>query len=418
MTDTPPRPQTSPDVGVPADSPPTPRLVIGVLNESAEGEHRVALVPGSVPAILKTGLEVLVESGAGADSWFSDHDYADAGAETTGAPDVIERADVLLMVGKPPSESVVNFHSGQVVIGMLQPLVDPELAQALATQGVTGVSLDGLPRTLSRAQSMDALSSQANIAGYKAALLAADSYGRYFPMMITAAGTARPADVLVLGAGVAGLQAMGTARRLGAVVTGYDIRPETKGEIESVGARFLVLTSVASGSGAGGYARALSAEEQLAQQHELNEHISRRDVVITTAQVPGRKPPVLVTAEALKQMRAGAVVVDMGASDLGGNVEGSVPGQTTVTDNKVTVIGASNLAARVPSAASVAYSHNISALLLSLVSNGALAIDLEDEIQAGVVITFDGKVVHPPTATPLAEPSATTTVPVALGATP
>jgi NAD(P) transhydrogenase subunit alpha len=237
-------------------------------------------------------------------------------------------------------------------------------------------------------------------------------------MMITAAGTARPADVLVLGAGVAGLQAMGTARRLGAVVTGYDIRPETKGEVESVGARFLVLKSVASGSGAGGYARALSAEEQLAQQHELNEHISRRDVVITTAQVPGRKPPVLVTAEALKQMRAGAVVVDMGASDLGGNVEGSVPGQTTVTDNKVTVIGASNLAARVPSAASVAYSHNISALLLSLVSNGALVIDLEDEIQAGVVITFDGKVVHPPTATPLAEPSATSAVPVALGAIP
>jgi NAD(P) transhydrogenase subunit alpha len=416
MTDTPPQPPAHYDDAVPADAPAAPRLVIGVLNESIAGEHRVALVPGSVPAIIKAGPQVLVETGAGSDSWFSDHDYADAGAEPTGAQDVMDRADVLLMVGKPSDELIPLLHSGQMVIGMLQPLVDPELVQALAAHGVTGVSLDGLPRTLSRAQSMDALSSQANIAGYKAALLAADSYGRYFPMMITAAGTARPADVLVLGAGVAGLQAMGTARRLGAVVTGYDIRPETKGEVESVGARFLVLTSVASGSGSGGYARALSDEEQLTQQHELNDHISHRDVVITTARVPGRKPPVLVTAEALKQMRAGAVVVDMGASDLGGNVEGSVPDQTTVTDNKVTVIGASNLAASVPAAASAAYSHNISALLLSLVSNGAVTIDLDDEIQAGVVITFDGKVIQPPIANPLAE-SATTTAPVGQGAT-
>lgn len=250
---------------------------------------------------------------------------------------------------------------------------------------------------------MDALTSQANIGGYKAALLAADNYGRYFPMMITASGTARPADVLVLGAGVAGLQAMGTARRLGAVVTGYDVRPETKGEVESVGARFLVLESVPSGSGEGGYARALSDDEQLAQQHELNEHISHRDVVITTAQVPGRRPPLLVTAEALKQMRPGAVVVDMGASDLGGNVEGSVPDQTTVTDNGVSVIGAHNLAASVPAAASAAYSHNISALLLNLLRDGALVIDLDDEIQAGVVVTYDGKVVHALTAALLAD---------------
>jgi NAD(P) transhydrogenase subunit alpha len=403
MTDSPPQPLDSSGIGPVADPPSTPRLVVGVVNERAPGERRVALVPESVTVLQKAGLDVLIECGAGADAWFSDDAYADAGADLAGTSEVITRADVVLMVGKPSSEIVTLLRRGQVVMGMLQPLVDPQLAQVLANEGVTAVSLDGLPRTLSRAQSMDALTSQANIAGYKAALLAADHYSRYFPMMITASGTARPADVLVLGAGVAGLQAMGTARRLGAVVTGYDVRPETKGEVESVGARFLVLKSSPSGSGEGGYARALNSDEQLAQQHELNEHISHRDVVITTAQVPGRRPPLLVTAEALKQMRAGAIVVDMGASELGGNVEGSAPDQTVVTDNGVSVIGAHDLAARVPSAASAAYSHNISALLLHLLRDGNLVIDLDDEIQAGVVVTHDGTIVHAPTSTLLAE---------------
>jgi NAD(P) transhydrogenase subunit alpha len=281
---------------------------------------------------------------------------------------------------------------------MLSTLTNPELARDLAAQGVTAVSLDGLPRTLSRAQPMDALSSQANVAGYKAVLVAADAYGRFFPMLMTAAGTARPAKLLVLGAGVAGLQAIGTARRLGAVVSGYDVRPAAAGEVKSMGGTFIELTSVGSAAGEGGYARALTEEERAAQQAELAGHIARQDIVITTAQVPGRRPPLLVTEDALKAMNPGSVIVDMGSSALGGNVAGSVPGETVVTDAGVTIIGADNLPATVPTAASAAYSRNISAVLLSMMKDGTLAIDLDDEIQAGVVITHDGEVVQPATA--------------------
>jgi NAD(P) transhydrogenase subunit alpha len=251
-----------------------------------------------------------------------------------------------------------------------------------------------MPRTLTRTQSMDALSSQANVAGYKAALVAADAYGRFFPLLITAAGTARPAKLLVLGTGVAGLQAIATARRLGAQVSGYDVRPASRAEVESLGATFIELTSVADGAGQGGYARELTPEERDAQQAELAAHIARHDVVITTAQVPGRKPPLLVTDDAIKQMAAGSVVVDMGASALGGNVAGSRPGETVVTGNGVTIIGARNLPGAVPTAASNAYSRNITALLLYMTHDGALAIDTSDEVQAGVVIAHDGKVVH------------------------
>jgi NAD(P) transhydrogenase subunit alpha len=242
---------------------------------------------------------------------------------------------------------------------------------------------------------MDALTSQANVAGYKAVLVAANAFGRYFPMLVTAAGTARPARVLVLGAGVAGLQAMGTARRLGAVVSGYDIRPESRSEVESVGATFLDLSVHPAGSGEGGYARALVAGEQRSQQDALAEHIARHDVVITTAQVPGRRPPVLVSEDALKQMAAGSVVVDLAAGPLGGNVALGRRGETVVTDEGVTVVGAANLASTVPTAASAAYSRNVTALMLHLTRDGAFAIDLTDEIQAGVVITHDGRVVHP-----------------------
>src|ERR1700754_3079514 len=225
---------------------------------------------------------------------------------------------------------------------MLAPLTDPELAAALAERGVTAISLDGLPRTLSRAQGMDALTSQANVAGYKAALMAADAYGRFFPLLITAAGTARPAKLIVLGTGVAGLQAIGTARRLGAQGSGYDGRPASKGDVESLGATFIELTSGLSAAGEGGYARELTAEERDAQQAELAAHIARQDVIITTAQVPGRRPPLLVTEDAVSAMSAGSVIVDMGASTLGGNVAGSVPGETVVTENGVTIIGAQN----------------------------------------------------------------------------
>jgi NAD(P) transhydrogenase subunit alpha len=348
---------------------------------------------------------VLVEPGAGASAWFPDGAYERAGAKVASRDEVIGGAGVLVGVGAPPPELIARLRAGQALIGLLRPLAEPELAGQLARAGVTAISLDGLPRTVSRAQSMDALTSQANVAGYKAVLVAADHFGRFFPMLITAAGTSRPANVLVLGAGVAGLQAMGTARRLGAVVTGYDIRPETREQIESVGARLLRLASVAPAESEGGYARALTAEEQAAQQAELAAQIARFDIVITTAQVPGRRPPLLVTAEAVKGMQAGSVLVDLAASSLGGNVEGSVADQAVLTGDGVRIIGAGNLPAQVPTAASTAYSHNIVALLAELVRDGALTIDPADEIQAGVVVTHQGTVVHPAVAALLGSPA-------------
>jgi len=382
------------------------RIKAAVVKETSSGERRVALVPDAINRLRPAGIDVLVESGAGDGAWLPDAAYADAGASIVSAAEIYRTADVILTVTRPSSEAVSELRKGQAVIGMLAPLTDPELAAALAARGVTAISLDGLPRTLSRAQPMDALTSQSNVAGYKAVLVAAGEYGRFFPLLITAAGTARPAKVLVLGTGVAGLQAIGTARRLGAVVSGYDIRPSSKDEVASLGATFLELTSVGSVAGEGGYARELTAEERQAQQDELAGHIARHDVVITTAQVPGRRPPLLVTEDAVKAMSPGSVIVDMGASALGGNVSGSRPGETVVTGNGVTIVGADNLAATVPGAASAAYSRNISALLLHLTRDGALAIDTSDEIQAGVVIAHDGAVVHPGVASLLqpAEP--------------
>lgn len=376
-----------------------PRLfTVGVLAEATPGEQRVAVVPESLAALAKSHIRVLVESGAGSGAWFTDGAYTQAGATVTTADEVIAHADALVGIGAPPPEVISSLRNGQTVIGMLKPLAEPALARQLADRGVTAISLDGLPRTVSRAQSMDALTSQANVAGYKAVLVAADTFGRFFPLLITAAGTAKPAEVLVLGAGVAGLQAMGTAHRLGAMVTGYDVRPETRDQVVSVGAKFLHLESAVSATGEGGYARALTPDEQAAQQHQLNDRISGFDVVITTAQVPGRRPPILVTAQAVKHMRAGSVVVDLAASTLGGNVEGSTPEQTILTDNGVRIIGAGNLPSQVPSAASTAYSHNITALLAELVHDGALGIDPTNEIHAGVVVTYQGKVIHPAVA--------------------
>ena len=370
-------------------------MKVAVVKEDAPGERRVALVPETVPRLTAAGLEVLVEEGAGDAAWFPDSTYEAAGATIAKTDDLYATADVILTVTRPGEAAQKGLRAGQALFGMLSPLVSPELAIQLAEKGVTAVSLDGLPRTLSRAQGMDALSSQANVAGYKAVLVAAEAYGRFFPLLITAAGTARPARLLVLGTGVAGLQAIGTARRLGAQVSGYDVRPASKGEVESLGATFLQLTSAVNAAGDGGYARELTAEERAAQQAELAAHIGRHDVLITTAQVPGRRPPLLVTEDAIAAMAAGSVIVDMGASPLGGNVAGSAPGQTVVTPNGVTIIGATNLPATVPTAASNAYSRNISALLLHMTADGALQIDTTDEIQAGVVITRDGEVVNP-----------------------
>ncbi|MDQ6793990.1 MAG: Re/Si-specific NAD(P)(+) transhydrogenase subunit alpha [Chloroflexota bacterium] len=372
-------------------------MKVGVARETAPGERRVALVPEALAKLTAAKLDVLVEAGAGAGALIPDEAYAEAGAKIVKRDALYAQSDVILKVQKPSESEVRRLRKGQTIVAFLQPLIDPKLAATLAKRGVTAISLDAIPRTLSRAQTMDALSSQANVGGYKAVLIAANAFGRYFPLLTTAAGTARPANVLILGIGVAGLQAIGTARRLGAVVRAYDVRPETKEQAESLGAQFLVLKSVADAAGEGGYARQLTKDEQAAQQQELNGHIAGMDIVITTAQVPGRRPPLLVTKAAVLAMKPGSVIVDMAASSLGGNVELSKPGQTIVTKNGVTIIAPDNLPATMPVGASAFYARNISSLLLGMVTDGRLNLDFSDEVTAGTVISHAGKVVQPAT---------------------
>ncbi|HEU4672027.1 MAG TPA: Re/Si-specific NAD(P)(+) transhydrogenase subunit alpha [Candidatus Limnocylindrales bacterium] len=371
-------------------------MKLGVARETAPGERRVALVPEALGRLVQSGYEILVEAGAGGGSQIPDSAYTEAGATVVPSEALYAQSDVVVRVQKPSPDEARRLREGQAVVGLLQPLLDPALMADLAKRGVTAISLDAIPRTLSRAQSMDALSSQANVGGYKAVLIAANAYGRYFPLLTTAAGTAKPANVLVLGIGVAGLQAIGTARRLGAVVRAYDVRPETAEQAESLGAQFVRLKTAIDATGAGGYARALTPEEQAAQQQELNGVIAGMDVVITTAQVPGRKPPVLVTAEAVAGMKPGSVIVDMAASALGGNVELSRAGEAVVTDNGVTIIAPENLPATMPAGASAFYARNLSALLLAMTKDGALSIDLGDEIAGPVTITHGGEVVSEP----------------------
>jgi proton-translocating NAD(P)+ transhydrogenase subunit alpha len=367
-------------------------MKIGVARESAPGERRVALVPEALGKLTAAGLEVLVEEGAGLGALIPDSAYVDAGATIVKTDALYAQSDAILRVQKPNEAEVKRLRSGQAVVGLLGPLLDPKLMETLAKAGVSAISLDAIPRTLSRAQTMDALSSQANVGGYKAVLIGANAFGRYFPLLTTAAGTAKPANVLILGIGVAGLQAIGTARRLGAVVKAYDVRPETREQAESLGAGFVTLKTQIDATGAGGYARELTAEERAAQQAELNEVIGGMDVVITTAQVPGRKPPVLVTAAAVALMKPGSVIVDMAATALGGNCELSKAGEEVVTDNLVTIIAPDNLPATMPIGASAFYARNLSALLLHLVKDGALNLDPEDEIAGPVTITHGGEI--------------------------
>jgi H+-translocating NAD(P) transhydrogenase subunit alpha len=352
---------------------------IGVPKETAPGERRVALVPDIVSKLTGGGFTVVVEPGAGDEASFSDEDYRAAGAEI-GDP---WAADVVVKVRKPSEGEADRLRDGQVVIGFLEPLTDKEGVERLARRGVTGFALESVPR-ITRAQPMDALSSQATVSGYKAALLAAERLPRFFPMLMTAAGTVPPAKVLVLGAGVAGLQAIATARRLGAVVSGFDVRPVVQEQVESLGASFLDLGVVGEES-EGGYARELTEEDQQRQQEALESQIPGFDVVITTALIPGRPAPKLIPAAAIAAMRDGSVIVDL-AAEAGGNTELTAPGEEVIREG-VSIIGRTDLASSVPVHASQLYSRNVSALLLHLAPEGELALDWDDEITAGACVT-------------------------------
>ena len=366
-------------------------LSIGVLKETLPGERRVAITPKVIDVLTKAGAEVLIETGAGLDSGFPDEDYTAKGAKiASSAAAVGDAAQILLTVRVPEPAGLVK--KGQIVIGLADPLSDPQLAAHYAQAGATLFSLELVPR-ITRAQSMDVLSSMASIAGYKAVLLAASALPRLFPMMSTAAGTVPPARVLIIGAGVAGLQAIATARRLGAVVSGYDVRAAVKEQIESLGAKFVSITIGAGGEGQGGYARALTEEEIRSQREQMAAVLKEQDVVITTAAVPGRKAPILVTRDMVHVMSRGSVIVDL-AAERGGNVEVTKPGETIV-ENGVTVIGPVNLPATVPNHSSQMYGRNIVTFLKNMMTKeGALNIDLNDEITRDSLVVRDGEIVN------------------------
>jgi H+-translocating NAD(P) transhydrogenase subunit alpha len=359
---------------------------VGVPKETVDGERRVALVPEVARHLTGMGLEVIVEPGAGQAALIPDAAYEEAGATMAGDP---WSADVVLKVQPPSAEEIGRLGSDSVLIGFLQPLTAPDTARALAQAGVTSFAMEAIPR-ISRAQSMDALSSQASVAGYRAVLIAAQDMGRFFPMLTTAAGTIPPAKVLVLGAGVAGLQALATARRLGAVTTGYDVRPEVGEQVKSLGAKFLDLGVEASGEG--GYARELTDEEKAKQQEALAEAIGRSDVVITTALVPGRPAPKLITADAVKRMAAGSVIIDL-AAEAGGNCELTEPGETVVKED-VIVAGPLNVPSSMPEHASRLYAKNMQAVLELIVTDGELTLDFDDEVVAGACLTRGGEIVN------------------------
>jgi len=363
---------------------------VAIPRETAAGERRVALVPDTATKLIAAGLQVSIESGAGAAAYLPDAAYAAAGVTVVpAAAELLADADAVLKVQPPDVAEVKLLKQGALLVSFLQPATQADIVRALADQQVTAFSLELVPR-ISRAQSMDALSSQASAAGYKAVLMAAGRLGKFFPMMMTAAGTVAPARVLVMGAGVAGLQAIATARRLGAVVSAYDVRPAVKEEVQSLGATFIELPLEAQ-EGQGGYAKEQS-EDFLRKQRELiGEHIAKSDVVITTAAVPGRRAPLLVTAEMVKGMRPGSIIVDL-AAETGGNVELTKAGEDVDVDG-VTIMGTRNVPSTMPLHASQLYARNVANLLLHLVKDGAINLDFEDEITKGSCVTHAGEIV-------------------------
>ncbi len=374
-------------------------MVIGVPKESYPGERRVALIPKVLPNLQKAGLQVAIEKGAGVESGYRDADFEEKGGEIL--PDraaVFEKADIIVQVLCYGSNDVTGkfdiplFRKGQILLGFMRPLGSQEVVQEIAAAGVTSFAVELMPR-ITRAQSMDALSSMATICGYKAVLTAAETLPRMFPMLTTAAGTLTPAKVLVIGAGVAGLQAIGTARRMGAVVTGYDLRPAVKEQVQSLGARFLELPlEVKDAQDAGGYARQQDESFYARQRELLGKAIAESDVVITTAVVPGSKAPVLVTKEMVRGMAPGSVIVDL-AAERGGNCELTQPGEK-ISEDGVSIIGSINMASSVPSHASQMYSKNLTTFLTYLAKDGKLNIDLSDQITRDTLLTRDSEIVN------------------------
>jgi H+-translocating NAD(P) transhydrogenase subunit alpha len=371
---------------------------IGVPRETAEGERRVALVPEVASKLAgqpgddgAEAIEVIIQRGAGDGALIPDRLYEESGCRLVDDAAAAFACDAVVKVAPPNAEEIALLGAESVLVSFLQPLTNAEGVRSLSQSGVTSFALESVPR-ISRAQSMDALSSQSNVAGYRAALIGAQELGRFYPMLMTAAGTIRPATVLVLGAGVAGLQAIATARRLGAVVQGFDVRAAVKEQVESLGAKFLEFDLGADLEGAGGYAKELTAEQQARQQELMAEAIGKVDVVITTALVPGRRAPILVTAGAVEKMKPGSVVVDL-AGEAGGNCELSEPGQSVVHGG-VKILAPLNVPSTMAEHASQLYARNIQALLSLMIENGRLELDFDDEIIAGACITRDGEIVN------------------------
>jgi len=365
-------------------------MKVAVLNETRPDERRVALVPAGVKTLLKSSLQVAVESGAGESAGVSDAEYLEAGATVGTRADVLSDAAVVLAVNAPDDSALEAFASGAILVSFLNPLGDLDRMRSLAERNVTAISMEMVPR-ITRAQSMDALSSQATVAGYKAVLLAADNLPKFLPMFTTAAGTIRPARALILGAGVAGLQAIATARRLGAVVEAFDVRPAVKEQVQSLGATFLEAEEEVTAEGEGGYAKELSADQHEKELALIGAAIVNCDIVITTAQIPGRKAPVLITEEMVKGMRSGSVIVDL-ASETGGNCELTVSGETTL-HHDVQIMGPLNLPSRIPVHASQMYSKNIVTLLGEFIGEeGELALDFENDVVGPSTVTHGGEV--------------------------